>query len=204
MVVLSILINVSGGLPEAVAQNVDFPDSNLAAVVRGALGLGATDPIPQTNLAGLTQLEADNAGITNLTGLEQATGLTTLYLRSNQIVDVSPLSGLTNLTWLDLERNQIRDIRRLTGLTNLGTLGLGGNQISDIRPLAGLTSLTWLDIGENQISDLRPRVEGMPEFNNAFTHTILHYLLRERRVHKSFKRPGEWKLTDSELQNRTK
>ena len=178
MVVLSILINVSGGLPEAAAQNVDFPDSNLAAVVRGALGLGATDPIPQTALAGLTQLEADNAGITNLTGLEQATGLTTLYLRSNQIVDVSPLSGLTNLiwlvlgenqivdvsplsgltnlTWLQIDGNQIRDIRTLAGLTNLGTLHLRHNQINNLSPLSGLTTLTALALGDNQITDIGP------------------------------------------------
>ena len=180
MVVLSILINVSGGLPEAAAQNVDFPDSNLAAVVRGALGLGATDPIPQTNLAGLTQLEADNAGITNLTGLEQATGLTTLYLSSNQIVDVSPLSGLTNLiwlvlgenrivdvsplsgltnlTWLQIERNQIRDIRTLAGLTNLTTLHLRHNQISNLSPLSGLTNLRTLGLATNQITDIRPLI----------------------------------------------
>ena len=48
------------------------------------------------------------------------------------------------------------------------------------------------------------RVAGEPPYNNAFTHTILHYLLRERRVHKSLRRPGEWKLTDSELQKRRK
>lgn len=178
MVVLSILINVSGGLPEAAAQNVDFPDSNLAAVVRGALGLGATDPIPQTALAGLTQLEADNAGITDLTGLEQATGLTTLYLRTNQIVDVSPLSGLTNLvfldlgenrivdvsplsgltnlTWLQIDGNQIRDIRTLAGLTNLRTLHLRHNRINNLSPLSGLTTLTALALGDNQITDIGP------------------------------------------------
>ena len=175
---LSLLLNVTFWLPEAVAQNVDFPDSNLAAAVRGALGLGVTDPIPQTNLAGLTQLEADNAGITNLTGLEQATGLTTLYLSSNRIVDVSPLSGLTNLTflslgenrivdvspllgltnltWLDLEDNQIRDIRTLANWTNLGTLNLRHNQISNLSPLSGLTTLTTLTLGDNQITDIGP------------------------------------------------
>ncbi len=46
------------------------------------------------------------------------------------------------------------------------------------------------------------RVAGQPKYKNYFTHTLLHYLLREKRVHTI--RPGEWKLTDSELQNRTK
>ena len=101
LAVLSILINLSGGLPEAAAQNVDFPDTNLAAAVRDALNLGPTDPILQTDLAGLTQLIAHNVGVSNLTGLEQATGLTLLLLISNEISDINVLSGLTNLTELD-------------------------------------------------------------------------------------------------------
>ena len=52
--------------------------------------------------------------------------------------------------------------------------------------------------------DKLPNVAGEPVFNNYFTHTLLHYLLREKRVHKSLTRPGEWKLTDSELQKRQK
>ena len=100
LAVLSILINLSGGLPEAAAQNVDFPDTNLAAAV-DALNLGPTDPILQTDLAGLTQLIAHNVGVSNLTGLEQATGLTLLLLISNEISDINVLSGLTNLTELD-------------------------------------------------------------------------------------------------------
>ena len=154
LAVLSILINLSGGLPEAAAQNVDFPDTNLAAAVRDALNLGATDPIPQTDLARLTLLSADNAGISNLTGLEQATSLTTLWLFSNQISDISALSGLTNLTSLNLGSNQIRDISALSGLTNLTSLYLQSNQISDISVLSGLTNLTLLNLGSNQISDI--------------------------------------------------
>ena len=52
--------------------------------------------------------------------------------------------------------------------------------------------------------DKLPNIAGEPVFNNYFTHTLLHYLLRERRVHKSRTRRGEWKLTDSELQKRQK
>ena len=166
LAVLSILINLSGGLPEAAAQNVDFPDTNLAAAVRDALNLGATDPIPQTDLAGLTLLSADNAGISNLTGLEQATGLTSLWLSFNQISDLGPLSGLTNLMtlWLGSNpntvslgfngSNQISDISALSGLTNLTSLSLDSNQISDISALSGLTSLTTLWLSFNQISDI--------------------------------------------------
>ena len=154
LAVLSILINLSGGLPEAAAQNVDFPDTNLAAAVRDALNLGPTDPIPQTDLAGLTLLYADNAGISNLTGLEQATGLFGLNLHSNEISDISALSGLTNLGTLDLQANEISDISALSGLTNLTILSLDWNEISDISALSGLTNLTSLWLQGNEISDI--------------------------------------------------
>ena len=156
LVVLNILIHLKGGLPEAAAQPVNFPDANLAAAVRGVLNLGATDPIMQTDLAGLNRLVAQEAGIRNLTGLDAAMGLQVLGLRDNQISDLRPLSGLTNLSWLDLGGNQISDLRPLAGLTNITTLGLAFNQISDIRPLSGLTNITTLGLAFNQISDIRP------------------------------------------------
>ncbi len=46
------------------------------------------------------------------------------------------------------------------------------------------------------------RVVGEPRYNNAFTHTLLHYLLRERRVNKHPIRRGAWKVTGRELQKR--
>lgn len=48
------------------------------------------------------------------------------------------------------------------------------------------------------------RVAGEPAYNNYFTHTLLHYLLRERRVDKHPIRPGVWKVTSRELQKRRK
>ena len=67
---LAILVIHSSWCFTASAQNVEFPDANLDAVVRGALFLDATDPITQTNLNTLGNLFAGNAGITDLTGLE--------------------------------------------------------------------------------------------------------------------------------------
>ena len=147
-------MNLIGGLPEAVAQTVNFPEANLAAAVRLALQLGPTDPIPQADLAGLTRLSVRLAEISDLTGLEQATGLTHLNLSFNQISDISALSGLTNLTELYLAGNEISDISALSGLTNLTELSLWINQISDISALSGLTNLRELDLGSNKISDI--------------------------------------------------
>ena len=143
---LAILVIHSSWHFTASAQNVEFPDPNLAAAVRGALGLGATDPIPETDLEALTYLFASNAGITDLTGLEYATGLWDLYLPRNQVSDISRLASLTRLVNLDLDGNQISDISPLASLTRLETLDLSKNPISNFAPLAGLTALTSLNL----------------------------------------------------------
>lgn len=99
LVMLNILMNHNSWLPESVAQTVvNFPDANLAAAVRAGLGLGATDPITDTDLERLTALVANRAGIRNLTGLEKATNLQVLGLRENQISNIGVLSDLTALT----------------------------------------------------------------------------------------------------------
>jgi hypothetical protein len=134
---------------------VFFPDAELEAVLRGAIGK-PTGRIYKSDLEGLTSLSAAYRGITDLTGLEHCINLVTLDLHDNRISDISPLAGLTNLEWLDLSCNRIGDISPLAGLTKLKWLYLYTNQISNISPVANLTSLTYLFIHTNQISDISP------------------------------------------------
>ena len=158
------------------AQVVDIPDPNLRAVIEKALEVGAGEPITVDEMATLTRLEAPEAGISNLTGLESATNLTGLYLEHNAITDISVLaglpkliklalgynaitdhsilSGLTNLTFLDLRGTNTSDLSVLSGLTKLERLYIDRNEISDLSPLAGLTNLTDLALNGNSISDL--------------------------------------------------
>ncbi len=100
----------------------EFVDTNLAKGVRNTLKLdtegGHIDllKIPQASLAKLTQLNLEDAEITDLTGLEQTTQLTQLYLSGNQISDITPLAQLTQLKLLDLWSNLIEDISPLKQL----------------------------------------------------------------------------------------
>lgn len=135
---------------------VDFPDPNLHAAVQEALGLASRDAITPELLQTLTQLDAWDREITDLTGLEHATQLKVVDLHSNAIRDISPVEGLTHLTELSLSYNQISDISPITGLTQLTELVLYENQISDISPIAGLTQLTGLGLRDNQITDIGP------------------------------------------------
>jgi parallel beta-helix repeat protein len=139
----------------AADEVVTFPDPNLEAAIRDAIGKPTGD-IYQSDLDNLTSLYADSRNIIDLTGLEHCTSLTWLRLGFNQISNISPVSNLTSLTYLVLWGNQISDISPVSNLTSLTQLWLMDNQISDISPVSNLTSLTRLDLWSNQISDISP------------------------------------------------
>ena len=142
----------------AATGNVVMPNAKLAAAVRKALGLGSNAAITKQRMRGLTELDARDSQIKNLTGLEHATQLTDLFLYYNQISDVSPLRGLTQLRNLGLDGNQISNIRPLSGLKQLELLHIGGNKInnSGVQLLSNLTQLKWLSLFGNQISNITP------------------------------------------------
>ena len=152
---ITVTINVSDISDTAkVVAAVNIPDTNLRAKIESALSKTSSATISETEMLTLTTLTAQDARISNLTGLETATNLTTLKLGNNTVSNISVLSGLTNLTELQLWDNQITNLSALSGLTNLTKLYLWGNSISDISHLAGLTNLTLLRLGENNISNI--------------------------------------------------
>ena len=149
-----------------VASAVEIPDPNLRAAIEWELGKSPGAEITAQEMATLTyRLEAANANISDLTGLEFAIDLEILYLRNNSISDISALAGLTSLDYLDLSNNSISDISALAGLSSLYYLDLSNNNISDISPLAGLTSLDNLYLSNNSISDISALV-GLTSLDN--------------------------------------
>jgi Leucine-rich repeat (LRR) protein len=142
----------SGGTTSGV---VNFPDPGLEAAIREAIAKPVGD-IYDTDLIGLTTLDAQSRGIADLEGIQYCTDLRVPWLLVNQISDITLLAGLTNITHLHLGRNPIVDITPLAGLINLTQLQLGVNQINDIAPLAGLINLTQLYLANSQISNIAP------------------------------------------------
>jgi len=67
-------------------------------------------------------LDARNAGIVSLVGIQNLDFPSDLILDGNAIIDISPLSGLTSLTTLHLANNLITDISALSGLSTLTDL----------------------------------------------------------------------------------
>ncbi len=104
---------------------VNIPDPNLRAkievVIESELGKPVGESITLDDMAMLTTLEASNANINDLTGLEAATSLTWLYLGKNNITDISALAALATLTELSLFDNSISDISPLVPNTELGS-----------------------------------------------------------------------------------
>ena len=145
---------------------VEIPDPNLRAVVENTLSKAQGQPIAPAEMARLTELQAPNANISDLTGLEHAINLRNLnlsrglvdgnWINSNSVSDLSPLSDLTSLTHLWLEGNAITDISPVAGLVNLVVLHLGINTIMDISPVAGLVNLTELVFWYNNVTDISP------------------------------------------------
>ena len=164
---------------------VSIPDPNLRAAIEAALGKVPGAVITAADMARLERIEADDAGISDLRGLEAAinleriefrrnsisdlsplrglTRLNNIKLRGNRITDVSPLAGLINVDWLGLEDNQISNLSPLKGLIKLNGIGVAGNPVSDISPLANLTSLEGISAWRTPISDFSP-LSKLPRF----------------------------------------
>ena len=133
--------------------------------MRTALGKGAGDPIQESDLVGLRQLDwsyekREEAGaswsdrISDLTGLEFATKLTRLHLGDNGIGDLAPLGHLPKLTALDVNGSDVSSVAPLAHLRNLRELDLRATQVSDIAPLGGLASLEKLYLDNNRIGSI--------------------------------------------------
>ena len=145
----------SGGLPARAASIPPVADPALRAAIGAALGKAPGESVSGEELARLESLEARDAGIRDLAGLESATSLTVLDLGFNPLADLRPLAALPALEHLNLD-GAIPDLQDLAALTGLKRLSLRHNGIRNLGILAGLTRLEELDAGDNLIEDLRP------------------------------------------------
>ena len=125
-------------------------------MIEEALGKAPGALITAADMARLERIFADDAGISNLKGLEAAKNLERIEFRRNSIFDLSPLRGLTRLNNIKLRGNKITDVSPLAGLINVDWLGLEQNEITDLSPLAGLIKLNGIGISGNPVSDVSP------------------------------------------------
>ena len=181
---------------------VRIPDPNLRSVIERLLGKENGAAITPEDMERLNQIEVNENGIQDLTGLEYATNLeriefehnaisdltpltnlirlSNIKLSGNQITDVAPLAKLFNVEWMGLEENRITDFSPLQNLKKLNGIGISGNPGTDVSPLAGLISLEGIAAWNTRITDFSP-LANLPrlqwiEFGNDPTITTLPLL----------------------------
>ena len=140
------------------ARAVSLPaiaDPALQAAIGAALGKAPGEAVSPQELAGLEALTARNAGIRDLSGLEQAVSLKELDLGFNPLADLKPLASLPALESLNLDGSAL-DLSPIASLTGLRRLSIRHNLIDDLQTLVPLAGLTELDVGDNRIENLRP------------------------------------------------
>ncbi|MDB5351277.1 MAG: cya 2 [Planctomycetota bacterium] len=134
-------IALSGVALEAADQVVAIPDVNLARKIAQALGQRITPKVPQTflasRLATITILDATNAGIANMEGLQYLIGLDTLLLGGNTLTSLTRSAGLGG--------------SYLAGMRNLEVLDISGTGMANLSGLAGVESILSLSIGRNPL-----------------------------------------------------
>ena len=147
-------------------RNAHIPDEKLRKAFADALDKHPRDVITVAEMEDLTVLQAGNAGIRDLTGMQYATGLVWLDLRFNQISDIAHLAGLTGLKHLSIWRNAVADISVVGGLTALEHFDADRNGISDISPLRRLSGLRELFLNWNRVGDISALAQ-MPGLRKA-------------------------------------
>ena len=125
-------------------------DVALEAVILEATG--AVDEITAEDLSSLSSMEAIEAGISSLSGLQCAVNLKALNLAGNQIADITPVGSLLNLDTLVLTDNKVADLSPLAALPGLTTLVVSSNSVPNLTPLAKSWSLTTLEAALNDIT----------------------------------------------------
>jgi len=157
----------SGLLPVRVASRADavpsadpgpvasIPDTGLRSSIAVALGKSRDAVTGENELAALTALDARDAGIADLSGLEGAVNLAALDLGGNPVSDLRPLAGLAKLETLNLDATGV-EAWTLAGFTGLVRLSLRDNGLDDVSALAGLVGLRALDLSGNDVEDAVP------------------------------------------------
>ena len=161
----------------AAGPPVSIPDSGLRGRIAAALGKADAEPIGAHELGALVVLDARNAAVADLTGLEHAVNLEGLDLGHNPVADVRPLTSLTalrrlnldgaavepwdlaaleGLTALSLRSNGLGDVSALSSMQGLRVLDLADNRIDDLTAVGALRNLVILDVSDNHVTDTSP------------------------------------------------
>jgi len=145
--------HAGSALTDVVMLTDDITDAfrcdNFRAVVREQLSLSDSDPILISEVAGVTQLLADNRNITSLDGIEYFTALTSLGVWNNQLTTLD-LSGNPMLEVLGVSQNRLTSLD-VSANPRLRNLMAWQNQLTELN-VGNNPALEDLGVQENQLT----------------------------------------------------
>ena len=153
-------------------DTVYFPDATFRQYVKVNFDTNNDNVLSSDEIAGVTQIDVQRLGISNLTGIKYFTALTNLNCNKNKLtsLDVSDCTALTyldcsdnqltsldvskntELGWLNCSENQLRSLD-VSKNTALGSLYCSGNRLTSL-DLSQNTNLKSLYCSENQLTSL--------------------------------------------------
>lgn len=113
-------------------KKLSFKDPNFEKAIRAQLEK-PEGSIYISDVYKLKNLNAQNYGIYDISGIDYFEALHELYLDDNKINNIKEIKKLSQLKILSLTNNDIQDISSLSKLKNLETLWLTGNEIKDFK-----------------------------------------------------------------------
>lgn len=146
------------GTDNATAQKndaVNFADENFESVIRQLINK-PEGTILKSDVEAITEINAFNCGINDISGIENMINLEVLEISDNHITDISDIAELRKLKELYLSDNGLSNIDAVKALTNLRILSIEGNEIKDVSALERLSNLTTLYLKNNPISEYSP------------------------------------------------
>ena len=159
--------------PQSVEINeTNFPDETFRQYVKVNFDTNNDNVLSSDEIAGVTQIDVQRLGISNLTGIKYFTALTSLHCYNNDLtsLDVSDCTALTyldcsdnrltsldvskntELGWLNCSENQLRSLD-VSKNTALGSLYCSGNRLTSL-DLSQNTNLKSLYCSANQLTSL--------------------------------------------------
>lgn len=147
----------ANGTPRS-CDHVTFDDPALEAVIRKWLSK-PTGELTRADAQSISLLQASNAGITSLGGVE-CLRLSAAFLDGNEIADLKPLAAQKSLESLVLRNDPVADLSPLTELAELRSLDLSGLARpltpDDFTALASLPNLISLTLEFDVVTSLAP------------------------------------------------
>ena len=143
-------ITIAYGAVSGKNVTADFTDPNFLAAVRTALGKGVSDPIYDTDVASVKELDVSEKDISDLAGIEYFSALTILDCSYNYLTTLD-ISSNTSLLTLNCYYNRLTTLD-ISSNTALEVLTCGSNRLTTL-DISSNIDLHMLDCSDNYMPD---------------------------------------------------